>query len=159
MGTESRARPASVSGFVTGMAGAGTAAVSCPFCQVEGGTELNQVFRDCERARKVDVLIITRVARAAVVCYRCLDVGHIKRLCTTKSTCLDCGRNHVTVLHGRTPDWFTSQPGGGGCATAQAPPMDGATATVVMSTHNKEQVVYHGILPVFLGTGDGGAEP
>lgn len=119
-GDRSRSKPVAMSGFATGVGVSVGIAPGCSFCQAAGVADRNNVFRDCLRARDANLTSVKGVAGSAGCCYKCLEPGHVRRYCKKRVGCLSCGEVHVTIFHGRDPDWFGKQPGGGGRATTPA---------------------------------------
>lgn len=93
-----------MSGFVMGVEVDAGTEPSCAFCHAAGVEDGKHVFRDCLRARDVELVSGMGVARSAGCCYKCLEPGHVKRYCKEKVGCLSCRGAHPTIFQGRDPE-------------------------------------------------------
>ncbi|XP_028316746.1 uncharacterized protein LOC114471941 [Gouania willdenowi] len=67
---------------------------SCIFCKRTG--------HDLQRCRKFGEMTVhdrVKFVQAEKLCFGCLKVGHVSKMCNNKSTCVKCQKRHPTCLH------------------------------------------------------------
>ncbi|XP_075162717.1 uncharacterized protein LOC142235346 [Haematobia irritans] len=82
-------RSAEVNSFKT----EGIAHLKCKLC------DLSHPLKDCTKFRDLSPPSRNRFVNENNICLNCLSYRHVRRDCKSKFVCLECKRNHHTLLH------------------------------------------------------------